>query len=334
MREQQLLQPRDLRLMFRVGDEVHALVRVRAEVEELLRRADEQADTGGTDISQALSRLSSSSAPAPVAILLSDGYETAGSAASAAALLGSSTKVFPLTEPGESKDPALRISQLYAPLTVKAKKAAEIRATVSSSAPEPITADLEIKHGDTVVLKRQVSAAPGKDLLATAQSDSALEGLNTITASLSWRDGEGAHSVTRTAWLSSERRSRVLLLSGSADDDRFLSQILKSQAYELEAHVLAGAAAQIDAPSSFRAVLLNNVAASALTPSFLRALPEYVRGGGGLVMIGGNHSFGLGGYIGSPVEEVLPVELVPPQDRKSTRLNSSHTDISRMPSSA
>jgi uncharacterized membrane protein len=37
-------------------------------------------------------------------------------------------------------------------------------------------------------------------------------------------------------------------------------------------------------------------------------------------MIGGNRSFGLGGYIGTPVAEVLPVELVPPQTEKK-RLN-------------
>jgi len=37
-------------------------------------------------------------------------------------------------------------------------------------------------------------------------------------------------------------------------------------------------------------------------------------------MVGGNKSFGLGRYIGSPVEEILPITLVPPHTEKK-RLN-------------
>ncbi len=38
--------------------------------------------------------------------------------------------------------------------------------------------------------------------------------------------------------------------------------------------------------------------------------------GGGLVMTGGPHSFGAGGWIGSPVASVLPVDLDPPQKQQ------------------
>jgi len=287
-----------------------------AERFEGLRRAYEKLDTGTSDIGAALSELSQS-AP-PVALLLSDGYETTGSASTAAASLGA-TKVFPLTAPGESRDSALQISQLYVPLTVKAKKTAEIRATLTNGARRVQQGELEVRHGSSVVLKRQVAVEPGRDLLVTAQSDPNLEGLQTVTATLTWRDDEGPHSMTKTSWLSAERRSRVLLLSGSPDDDRFLSQILRSQAYELESSIV-GSSALTAAPSQYRVVVINNVPANAIPESFMRALPSYVRDGGGLVMVGGNRSFGLGGYIGSPVEEVLPVQLVPPHTEKK-RLN-------------
>ena len=35
-----------------------------------------------------------------------------------------------------------------------------------------------------------------------------------------------------------------------------------------------------------------------------------------------------------PKQDVVPIDIVPEQDRKSTRLNSSHIEESRMPSSA
>lgn len=38
--------------------------------------------------------------------------------------------------------------------------------------------------------------------------------------------------------------------------------------------------------------------------------------GGGLIMVGGPESFGAGGWIGSPVAEILPVDLDPPQKKQ------------------
>ena len=40
--------------------------------------------------------------------------------------------------------------------------------------------------------------------------------------------------------------------------------------------------------------------------------------------------------VDEPINEVVLAQIIerPTEDRKSTRLNSSHTDISRMPSSA
>lgn len=38
--------------------------------------------------------------------------------------------------------------------------------------------------------------------------------------------------------------------------------------------------------------------------------------GGGLIMVGGDYSFGAGGWIGSPVAEILPVDLDPPQKKQ------------------
>ncbi len=51
---------------------------------------------------------------------------------------------------------------------------------------------------------------------------------------------------------------------------------------------------------------------------YLENIKSYVMGGGGLVMLGGALSFGSGGYAGTPVADVLPVELPPghpPPDR-------------------
>ncbi len=61
---------------------------------------------------------------------------------------------------------------------------------------------------------------------------------------------------------------------------------------------------------NYSTILLSNVAAAAFTDDQQKALASYVKDvGSGLIMLGGPESFGAGGWIGSPVEEVMPVSF-------------------------
>jgi Ca-activated chloride channel family protein len=68
------------------------------------------------------------------------------------------------------------------------------------------------------------------------------------------------------------------------------------------------------------AVLLVDTSSAAFTFAQQEMLARYVNDlGGGLIMIGGPNSFGAGGWIGSPVADVLPVDLDPPQKKQMPR---------------
>jgi uncharacterized membrane protein len=61
---------------------------------------------------------------------------------------------------------------------------------------------------------------------------------------------------------------------------------------------------------SFDAVVLQDFDAQPYgLVKYLPNLARYVRGGGGLVMVGGQNSFVSGGYAGTPLADVLPVEV-------------------------
>ena len=65
------------------------------------------------------------------------------------------------------------------------------------------------------------------------------------------------------------------------------------------------------------AVILVDTDNSSFTFAQQEMLVRYVQDlGGGLVMVGGPDSFGAGGWIGSPVTEVLGVDLDPPQKKQ------------------
>lgn len=62
------------------------------------------------------------------------------------------------------------------------------------------------------------------------------------------------------------------------------------------------------APDPFDAVVLEEIAADALDGEALRG---YVRDGGVLLTLGGGLAYALGGYAGTPVEDVLPLSAFP-----------------------
>jgi uncharacterized membrane protein len=65
------------------------------------------------------------------------------------------------------------------------------------------------------------------------------------------------------------------------------------------------------------AVMLVNTSCGNFTYAQQELLCHFVRElGGGLVMVGGPQAFGAGGWIGSPVAEVLPVDVDPPQKKQ------------------
>jgi Ca-activated chloride channel homolog len=69
--------------------------------------------------------------------------------------------------------------------------------------------------------------------------------------------------------------------------------------------------------AGFDAILLSDVAAHRLGTEWMTAVREFVEKlGGGLIMLGGPQSFGAGGYLKSPLEEVLPVRLRAPDDEE------------------
>ena len=61
---------------------------------------------------------------------------------------------------------------------------------------------------------------------------------------------------------------------------------------------------------NYSTIILANVPAAVFTDDQQRQLASYVKDmGSGLIMLGGDEGFGAGGWIGSPIEEVMPVSF-------------------------
>ena len=110
-----------------------------------------------------------------------------------------------------------------------------------------------------------------------------------------------------TRWIEITGGPRLVLVTRYLDDPvvKALSALdftieTVSDPSQLKPGILAGA----------RAVILNNVPAHEIPDDFMKALDFFVREqGGGLLMAGGKHSFGSGGYFQSPIDALLPVSM-------------------------
>lgn len=71
---------------------------------------------------------------------------------------------------------------------------------------------------------------------------------------------------------------------------------------------------------SYDLIIFQNVAAAQVSPERQQLLTRYVNDfGGGFLMIGGRNTFGAGGWNGTPVAEMLPIELDLPKEIRLPR---------------
>ncbi len=103
---------------------------------------------------------------------------------------------------------------------------------------------------------------------------------------------------------------KVLYIEGEMRSRHFLENALRNENFEVETRSPAGIPDSEDEFDGFDLILLSDVAADRLSERQMSLFNNYVRNqGGGLIMAGGEDSFGPGGWEGTPVERLLPVTM-------------------------
>lgn len=242
-------------------------------------------------------------------VLLSDGNQTTGSAeavAAEAARLGVPIDVVPLADP-KSKDVGL--VELTHPGTVRAGQPVEVVADLT--APVAVKAEVSFYLDSATQPASTVSIdlRPGHNFVSLSHAFPD-EGLHTVRASVNAPgDAEPANNSGTTV-LQVAGMPRVLLLAVNGADDKYLLEALKQQG--IDVFFQKPEVVTLPLLLGFDSVVMGNVPADALGPDRMEALRRYVyEFGGGLVMVGGAQSYGVGGYYHTPVEAALPVRVDP-----------------------
>jgi Mg-chelatase subunit ChlD len=105
-------------------------------------------------------------------------------------------------------------------------------------------------------------------------------------------------------------RPKVLLVERAEQEARYIEEALRAEEIEVEVRPEGGLPRDLGDLLNYDVLILSDVPAQSFAPGAMDAVETYVRDmGGGLVMLGGEASFGLGGYYRTPIEDALPVRM-------------------------
>ena len=103
-------------------------------------------------------------------------------------------------------------------------------------------------------------------------------------------------------------KPRVLLIESDPKLAKHLAWALQEHEIQVDARPPQGMPESLSDLQNYELLMMSNVPATALSIRQMELVRTYVQNlGGGFVMIGGDQSFGLGGYYKTVLEEILPV---------------------------
>lgn len=265
-------------------------------------------DDEATDIDGALS-FADASFPAGYAktvVLFSDGQETRGNVIKTIAhLRDSGVRIY--TVPVQPPDrPEVLVQSVEAPHQVNDDEPFKVTAQVVSNRDTDATVDV-FRNGPRVSSK-PVRLKKGVNHFEFTQTIGAGDKACEFTVAVQAKEDTLADNNQASAFVLSTGKSKALLIADKPDQARYLARALKQEGVLLDVRPATGAPADMSDLQNYDLLILDNVPATDLTPRQMELYSSYVRDfGGGFLMLGGEQSFGLGGYYHTPVEEMLPV---------------------------
>lgn len=242
-------------------------------------------------------------------ILVSDGNQNAGEVRDAAKVAAANGVEIDVVVVKHQASPEASISRLQLPTSLRQGEEFDLKVAIESNYTGP--AKLQILQDGKVISDKEVTLETGSNLFSepvTAKDKGPVNYSARLTPSkdtLAENNQAEAYSVIKEG-------PKVLLVEGhpAEKEAASLQAALKVTGITAEIVPPDRLPASVDALAAFDATLLVNVPANSLQPGDLRNLQTYVKDRGkGLIMVGGEESFGLGNYTGTPIEEMLPVEL-------------------------
>ncbi len=272
-------------------------------------RIRSEPSTSYTDISQALG-LAIASFPAEASkriVLISDGNENLGEALDQAAMADTEGITIDVIPVNNNLQKETLFDKMVAPGEVKIGEPFELK--LIASARTDAHAEVRLLRNGEPVDRKTVSLSPGKNVFSFQQTiDKA--GVYTFTAFME-SDADTQTENNQAIGVTEVRgKPKVLYVEGKPGQAVHAAKALSVGDIDVEVRNQSGIPISLDELRNYDAVILSDVMASAMHPEQMKIIESGVKDLGiGFGMVGGDSSFGAGGYFNTPIERTLPVDM-------------------------
>lgn len=309
-------------------------------VDRMKEPKDLQYAGSATRLGPALERARDELAGLPLAglVMVTDGADTSDAALdeSLASLKARSVPVFPVGVGRESFDRDIQITRVETPRSTLKGTTLAVDVVISHTGFAGAKVPLNVEDEGRLVSSQEVTLPSSGDsttVRVTFTANDAGPRLFRFQVPAQ-TDEQVTQNNTRDALVEVfDRREKILYMEGEPrfeakfirraveDDPNLQVVILQRTAEDKYLRLDVGSPDELvggfpktrEELFSYRAVILGSVEAASFSPDQLRMLADFVsKRGGGLLMLGGRRAFAEGGWAGTPVAEVLPVDMEAP----------------------
>jgi Mg-chelatase subunit ChlD len=276
--------------------------------------------TNQTNLAEAL-RLGMALLPARAArrmVVLSDGAQTSGDALKAAefaAASGVQIIAVPFITQGGAE--AL-VTAVEAPSNLRPGE--KFNLNVSIQASQPLRATLRVLAGDKILYEQPHDLRRGQQTFSLPLS-AGEPGFTSYQVQIEPQQDGFYQNNRLDAFSQVDGPPRILMVAPAtgeslpgggtrSDEHSALLQALQAAGFDVSVVPPSGLPSDLPLLAQYNSLVLVDVPARELGSHQMEAVQSYVRDlGGGLVVIGGPTSYGVGGYYGTPLEAALPVYM-------------------------
>ena len=274
-------------------------------------------------------------------VLFSDGNENmlhSRNMASLARSLG--IEIFPVPLATWFGENEAFVKSLETPSEIALETPFEVRLVVVSSAKN--SGELVMVKNGNLLVRRPIVLNAGTNVLTFAETLSE-PGLYLYKAVVNFSDDTFFQNNEGLSFTKGTRKARVLYLTDEEPSSNYLTKTLQVQGLDIDRKHIKNIPGSLHGFVDYNAIILDNVSGRSISFSAMEQIERYVKDtGGGLIMVGGDTSFGAGHYKKTPVEKALPVYMDTPTDiklselylifviDKSSSMTSSYKDKSKL----
>lgn len=240
-------------------------------------------------------------------VILTDGNDTEGRAREAAARLSASgveVLTVPLRNP---KRPEVLVSALNLPASLREGEPFDLEANIWSSV--ATTVKSKLYQNQFLVGQQEFKATPGQNRIVFPNLKSE-GGFASYELEIAPAEDTIVENNRATASTSRSGQPRVLVVDSEEGKLAAFVKALQDENIQVEVRNSNGLPNRIDELQRFDLFVLSDVPALSIGRERMEVYQRWVRElGGGFLMLGGENSYGVGGYFKTPIERMLPVRM-------------------------